>query len=356
MTPPPEDVSGQPARSFNIYNGFGEPLAVLDDRTLLADMARLKQRALFQDKKGDALQSQINYGAPPPPGGLQARRERPRSASAGRKGATTPAVARAAAAAASKALAEKMAVRAAEAAEAATVPLTIAERRDRWLREQRATQKRELLHLEKRWLGADAIVAERRDKAATDAHERVVVWDGRREKAQSRVDKEAEERTSELSTVLRAKDERVEAWRERREEEEARLREEHAQQRLAAGERFAQRLRTREELLQKAEARVAQRAGAMAQIKRAELQTRRWRGEERQEVRRAALFRAPPLAAAHLLAAARASLNSATAAPPRARRSTPLPPLPPARALWPRRATSAWNSARACVTRTWRAG
>ena len=64
---PPASTMEQPARNFNLYWGFGEPLEVLDDRALLADMARLKQRANYPDGKTLPQSPRIAPPGVPPP-------------------------------------------------------------------------------------------------------------------------------------------------------------------------------------------------------------------------------------------------------------------------------------------------
>ena len=147
-------------------------------------------------------------------------------------------------------------------------------RREKYLREQRAKAKRDVANLEKRWLIADAKVAERRQADAEAAHRRVMAWEGKRATGQKVMDSAHGKRSERHSAALRTKEEKTEAWRQRTEAEEARRREEHAAQRLAAGKRFASGLRMRDFRLQQAEERMAQRAGAMAALRRAELDER----------------------------------------------------------------------------------
>ena len=258
----------QPARVFNLYWGFGEPLEVLDDRALLADMARLKQRANYPD--GKTLPQSPRIAPPVPPPSTKSvpslRRTRPSTAPTGGRRtpfAATPLIeARAASPTNSDG----------QTPDGMTPQIA---RREKFARDQRLKQKRDAANLEKRWQQVDAAAAASRQATADAARERVHVWDGKRQSGQQRLDVSIDKRTVQLGESLRRKNERIEAWRQRVEAEEARKREEHAEIRKAAGKRFAQGMRTREFRLQEAQDRVAQRAGALAALRRAELEERR---------------------------------------------------------------------------------
>ena len=152
-------------------------------------------------------------------------------------------------------------------------------RREKFLRDMKAKQRREVAQLEKRWQRADDIAQEVKEEKAEAAHKRVQAWDARKASSRNSVVSTDVKRTQRLAESLQVKDERLGQWRVLVEEEETRKREEHAQTRLAAGQRFAQGLRTREFRLQAAEERVAQRAGILAAKMRRELAERREQAE-----------------------------------------------------------------------------
>ena len=265
----------QPARNFNLYWGFGEPLEVLDDRALLADMARLKQRANYPDGKTLPQSPRIAPPGVPPPSTKSAPSLRPtRPSTAPTVGRRTPA-AMIPLVELPTPLVEARAASPSNSEGQTPGRMTPFARRERYARDQRLKQKRNAANLEKRWEQVDAAAAASRQATADAARERVSVWDGKRQSGQQRLDVSTDKRTALLGESLRVKNDRVDAWRQRQEAEEARKREEHAENRKAAGKRFAQGMRTRESRLQDAQDRVARRAGALAALRRAELAERR---------------------------------------------------------------------------------
>ena len=262
--------SGLPL-SFNLYTGFGEVLEVLDDRDLLTQMANLKQRALSpqrQPAEGTAADGAAAGSGAAALGNSSLKQPvRPQTAPPGGRKK------KAAAAAAADGSQDEI-----PAGEGVVFGAAQQARRGRWEREEKAERKRQAAKLEKRWEEADRVVNERREKAAADAKSRVAAWDGKRQGGKARMNADMAKRLDELAGDLLKKEKRLNDFRDRTAAEVAQKREEHASMRMQAAQRFAVGITERTNRLKEAEERVAQRVGAMAALKRQELDARAERG------------------------------------------------------------------------------
>ena len=291
--------------SFNLYYGFGEPLEVLDDRDLLTSMAQLKQRALSPKRNLAGLDGdtpELMAPAPPPSTRPHSAAPRKKSGIGARPSSAPPKRQQQPSAAAQQQQQQQQ--RSAGQQEQQPQQLTdgeraeseashqeynapppsfqqVMERRDRFMREEEKTRRRELQRLEKRWEEADAKVEAKREQAAQDARARVEQWGKKRSSGKARLEHDNAKRLDALTTDLLKKEERLRRYHERMEREERQKREEHAQMRMEAAQRFATGVRARTFRLQEAEERVARRAGAMAALRRQELQARSERADQK---------------------------------------------------------------------------
>ena len=246
--------------TFGIHTGFGEEL-VTDDPQLEDKISRLKTRARPEERR------MIVVAPPPmpPTAGGRAPSVRPQTApAAGRRNQqelTMP-----------------------PGSPRDNLPGSISAavaRREKNLRELRKKKERELAIMEKRSLLADENVQKRREDHQAAASKRVVAWGGKKESAHRKVESNDDNRLKVLHEQQERKKERLEEWRVRQEAEEARRREDHAKQQTAAAGRFSQGLKKREFRMQEAQIRMTERAGALAALKRAELEERRRIADEK---------------------------------------------------------------------------
>ena len=170
----PSSSLDKPARWFSLAWGFSdEPLDILDDQTLLENMARLKDRSHRVGGQPTVTATTIPM-AP----------MRPQTAPHSRSGFSQS---------------------------AGQMPLHAAamERREKWVKEQEKKHRFESAKREERSKEADAKVDERRRITAEAASSRVAAWDSKKRSANTRVATSTSKFLDQMRTDFERKEERL---------------------------------------------------------------------------------------------------------------------------------------------------